>query len=343
MNQWLIAMPIYNIYDKFSFEIIDKTEGFIRSAFLELDFFKSENRAANHTVIEIGDFKPVTTNTHCIDHIWYIRKNFLYADFGRYRFNLVNPFGDNTLIQFFCKRRLVPPRFHLTVEHLLFKGILRELLLSKLHQIGWYFLHASAVSIKGEVVVVAGAGGVGKTAFWLEALKHDAMLYGDDFILINDEGKVVPFPNHIKTLNYRLENQNNRDNLSTQDLMRWFYSVSKFTHNHIPIAGPKQADLLLMLFRSGSVVPPLEQDISDGMLSEKIYRNLLLEIYHNRLDSFLLMYQYVFPECFSNSFECSYKNALDFAFSKCEKEKLIVEFKDKSDIDKFFHKIIERL
>lgn len=58
-------------------------------------------------------------------------------------------------------------------------------------------IHASAVNYNGETMVFAGEGGVGKTSMLLSTPKEDAEFFGDDFIGIDAEGNIYPYPKKI--------------------------------------------------------------------------------------------------------------------------------------------------
>jgi hypothetical protein len=55
----------------------------------------------------------------------------------------------------------------------------------------WIPLYASAVSIDGQAIVIAGAGGVGKTTLALALAGSGAGVYGDEMILIRSRDRMV--------------------------------------------------------------------------------------------------------------------------------------------------------
>lgn len=68
-------------------------------------------------------------------------------------------------------------------------------------------VHGSAVEIDGQVILLGGTGGVGKTSLELElCLNQDALFLADDISVLSDAGYVFPNLNFPKLYGYNLQN-----------------------------------------------------------------------------------------------------------------------------------------
>lgn len=87
---------------------------------------------------------------------------------------------------------------------------------------GRCLIHASAVNYQGKTMVFAGEGGVGKTSMLLSTPKQSAKFFGDDFVGIDAEGNIYPYPKKImmyghNTLGLRHDNPSN----GILDMIQW--------------------------------------------------------------------------------------------------------------------------
>jgi hypothetical protein len=87
---------------------------------------------------------------------------------------------------------------------------------------GRCLIHASAVKYDGETMVFAGEGGVGKTSMLLSTPKEDAEFFGDDFVGIDADGNIYPYPKKLMIYGHNtlgLDYDNPSDSIF--DRMHW--------------------------------------------------------------------------------------------------------------------------
>jgi len=59
-------------------------------------------------------------------------------------------------------------------------------------------VHASGIAIDGRTCMFAGESGAGKSSLCTEALMHGASYFSDEFSLLDDQGRLMPFPRPLQ-------------------------------------------------------------------------------------------------------------------------------------------------
>ena len=78
-------------------------------------------------------------------------------------------------------------------------NLIRDVIWFKLINKKHTLIHAAGIQLKGKRIIISGWLGSGKTMSSLLFIKeHKAMFLGDDLVIINDRGKVLPFPIPLK-------------------------------------------------------------------------------------------------------------------------------------------------
>lgn len=99
------------------------------------------------------------------------------------------------------------------------RGVNLNVLLNYLEALLWWsdkaFLHAGAVSKKGEAFVFMGGGNVGKTSLVLNLVRRGYKYLSDDWLILS-EGKAYPFPKKIRVFDYNL-----KDNEIAKSVLGW--------------------------------------------------------------------------------------------------------------------------
>jgi hypothetical protein len=77
-------------------------------------------------------------------------------------------------------------------------AVLEPLLYFRLPSKGCTLLHASALSLNGSGILIAGSGHVGKTTLALQLAKRGFAYLGDDLSILRDDGQILSYPEPIR-------------------------------------------------------------------------------------------------------------------------------------------------
>ena len=105
-------------------------------------------------------------------------------------------------------------------------------------------VHAAAYKVSGgEVNILAGAGGIGKTAVLGYAVRERGLqLLGDDIVVLDSNGQCLAFPRAFVLKSYHLEGY--ADTFRRLRLPRWnFYSAKRFLIDNARFMGVAKAVL----------------------------------------------------------------------------------------------------
>lgn len=77
-------------------------------------------------------------------------------------------------------------------------GVIEPFLYYRLPRKGYSLVHASVVSQDGSGLMFAGSGHVGKTTLALQMVKGGMSYFGDDLVIINQEGMILSYPEPLQ-------------------------------------------------------------------------------------------------------------------------------------------------
>jgi hypothetical protein len=103
---------------------------------------------------------------------------------------------------------------------------------------GFSMVHAAAYrNLEGKVTVLAGAGGIGKTAVLGYAVRERGLQHlGDDLVIVSTEGRCLSFPRAFVLKSYHREGY--ADTFSRLRLPKWnLYSAKRFLVENAPFVG----------------------------------------------------------------------------------------------------------
>jgi hypothetical protein len=185
--------------------------------------------------INIGSFSPHNENCYVIDHKYYIKSNYLYCrdsagklkweaeidgfEYGKITIN-INPLEKQTI-------------FDLCLP--LYTFLLEGMLMYSLSNLGFYIIHAAAVSKNNKAVLLAGRGGSFKTSIVMDLVRKFNYKYMSDDKIIIHKNLAYSLPICIDKFNFMLSNMESENYKNKLEKYRMLKSLltekEKITNN----------------------------------------------------------------------------------------------------------------
>ena len=262
--------------------------------------------------VRIGPFEPRREGCLALDRRYWARPGYLYLEESDKGLSwraeiegLDGPAGEPLRIRFAhskANRRRIPWRlFPDLIMHLY---VLWPVLECELAARGLWLVHAGAVERDGRAVVIAGRGGVNKTALVAELCRRGWQPMSDDFVLLRNQpprGTVVlAMPTSPRWFQFQLQNMED-EALSLWDklrLLRYLYH-----RRDVSVAFVAEASLgrVVLLQAVEGQAAPEPAPLKLGPAAEALELNCRMErtayIGHGfRIGRFLEAYRYVVPQ-----------------------------------------------
>ncbi len=264
--------------------------------------------------VTLGDFQPDLAECLTLDRRYWARPGYLYLEEGDKGLSwradidgLDRPAGRPLRIRFAhgpWNRRRMPWR--LFPDLILHLYVLWPILECELAARGLYLVHAGAVERDGRALLLAGRGGVNKTAVVAELARRGWQPMSDDFVLLTaapdgNGTRVLAFPTSPRWFEFQLKHMED-ERLSFWDKLR----LLRFLHRKrdVGVRFSREAALekvIVLLARPGDNVPVTLEPIDRDEAAERVTLNCRMErtsyVGHGYvIGRFLEAYQYVVPE-----------------------------------------------
>jgi hypothetical protein len=275
-------------------------------------FTASDDGGAADIEVAIGDFKPNLEGCLALDRRYWARPGYFYleeSDKGlSWRAEIVGLDRDSgaTLRVRFAhgprnRYRMPWCLFPDLVAHLY---VLWPLLECELAARGLYLVHAGGVEKNGRATLIAGRGGVNKTAIVAELVRRGWRPMGDDFVLLQrtpaGTTRVRALPTSPRWFEFQLRHMQDED-LSVIDKLRLLRFL--YRKKTVGVEFSREADLgkLVLVDQVEGCVAPQAAPLDNRTAAEMLHLNCRMERtayvgYGTIIGRFLEGHRYVVPE-----------------------------------------------
>lgn len=282
---------------------------------LPFSYFETQEEISEPDIIlNIGKFTPHNKDCYVVDHRYFVKNNYLYCkDVGstaKWEFEIFGFENGKTIINYYGKIR--GPEGILFPYLLPQDILLRQLIEYKLNKKGYFLAHAAAVSKDGKAVLLIGRGSSFKTSITMDFVRKAGFSFlGDERVIINKERKVLSFPLHLKTFEYKAENLSTENfkgpfkKLRYLKFLRYLYKNSDYKSSTIPIIDSSTINAVFFINRMMSTKGVQINEIDTKMMMQKLLINNKIEAikshnfmifdYGHHFYKYLLAYEFVFP------------------------------------------------
>jgi hypothetical protein len=275
-------------------------------------FTASDDGAAADIEVAIGDFKPNLEGCLALDRRYWARPGYFYLeerDKGlSWRAEIVgldrDP-GTALRVRFAHgprnRYRMPWGLFPDLVAHLY---VLWPLLECELAARGLYLVHAGGVEKNGRATLIAGRGGVNKTAIVAELVRRGWRPLGDDFVLLGADGKggarVLAMPTSPRWFEFQLRHMQDED-LSLVDKVRLFCFLYRKHGATIEFGREARLEKLVLVDQVEDCREPAAEPMTPAVAADRLALNCRMEriayVGHGTIiGRFLDAYRYVVPE-----------------------------------------------
>ncbi|MFO8013071.1 MAG: hypothetical protein R6X20_07170 [Phycisphaerae bacterium] len=261
--------------------------------------------------VRIGPFEPDRKGCLALDRRYWARPGYLYAEESdkglSWRMDvegLDRPAGRPLRIRFAhgkANRRRLPWRlFPDLVMHLY---VLWPVLECESAARGLWLVHAGAVERDGRAVLIAGRGGVNKTALVAELCRRDWRPLSDDFVLLQHRPAqgtmVLPMPTSPRWFQFQLRHKED-EVLSLRDKLRLLRYLYHRRDVSVAFAAEASLDRVVLLQAMEGQEAPEAGPLPPAPAAEAVELNCRMErtayLGHGfRIGRFLEAYRYVVP------------------------------------------------
>lgn len=300
----------YNIHNILKLQIVrEKRRDLVKDLNLPFSYFETEEELDNPDIIfNIGKFEPSNKNCYVIDHKYHIKDNYFYCkdSEGRIRweeeiFGFEN--GD-TIVNF--KSNIFGLPSILIPDFLPQNLLLRPLIEYKLAEKGYFLIHSSGVSKNGRAYLFAGTGGSFKTSIVMDLIRKAGFDFMADDRIILHKSKVLCFPMHFLTFNFRIKNLPNEDFRNILDRIRLikYLRSNQSSSCNVPLSEDSALNSFFILEKSNrnnSVerhIIPLKNVVDKLAANNKIEMiksPMMMGMDFGRYFDYMLAYSFVFP------------------------------------------------
>jgi len=294
----------YNIHDILKLEVNSGVSS-LNDLDREFAFFKCERVNDPDIILNIGNFKPSTSDCYVVDHKYYVRDNYIYYldSEGKAKWS-VEIFGfedGRTTINFYSSvkgiQRLLNPNF-------LAKDILLRTIEYKLGRMEYYLVHSAGVSRNGTAYLLAGRGGSLKTTLTMDLIRKGGFhLLGDDHVILNGEN-VLSFPENLQIFGYMIKNLETEVSWNFIDKIKFAYKLMRgCKYNNLKINNLSEIGAVLFILRKNGhniCIRELDRrEATDRLIANNMVDDFIspqkLDISTGIYLKCMLAYSYVFP------------------------------------------------
>jgi len=247
-----------------------------------LDYFRTSNENKHYDIIlNICNFTPKNENSYFLDHKYYIKENYIYAEDNINMLNWkveINGFEKDTTIINFWSNFLGLRYFinnYLPQEMFLFPLIVYKLFLIK----NSYLIHSSGVSKNGKAHIFMGLEGHKKTEITINYLKKGFNYVGDDWVILTNKG-VYSFPKNFYSFLYSYTNNNIiTEKYSIFNKLDFILNSNFNFENLVKIEDVTRSYKLYILNKSDKNINKIIKNESHNIVANKIMLNNKFEFY----------------------------------------------------------------
>lgn len=184
---------LFNFYDKVAIRLTAIDDRYFKAFQFHLKFFYTDKQISDgirRVQVEEGKGKQAEAS---FDDFGYGKSFITYRD---------TISGKQCCISTDCEKRII---FESGFDPISLIMITDLVIRDEMVEEGMVFLHSAAIVIGGCCVLVPGWGGIGKTTLILYFLSAGAKYLAEDFVLVDESGKVFPNPRPLNLMDYNFE------------------------------------------------------------------------------------------------------------------------------------------
>ena len=270
-----------------------------------------DGRAAD-VEVAVGPFEPDLSGCLTLDRRYWARRGYLYLEEGDKGLSwraevsgLDRATGEPMRIRFAHgprNRRRVP--WLLFPDAIMHLYVLWPVLECELAARGLYLVHAGAVERDGKALLVAGRGGVNKTAAVAELARRGWRPMGDDFVVLRETGdggtEVLAFPTSPRWFEFQLRHMEAED-LSFVDKLRLLRVLYRKREVGVEFQREARLEKVAIVHTVEGLADPETVRMEPGAAAESLELNCRMERtsyvgLQFIIGRFLEAYSYVVPE-----------------------------------------------
>ena len=300
----------YNIHDILTLQIVrNKRKDLMKDLNLLLSFFETDEINDPDIILNIGKFTPSNKGCYVVDHKYYIKENYFYCkdseDKARWEVEILGFEDGKATINFdgtvFGIQSILIPEF--LPQNLL----LRPLIEYKLAKMGYFLIHAGAVSKNHHAYLLEGRGGTFKTTLAMDFVRRKGFEFmADDRVIIHKD-KVLSFPIHriLFTLRVKhLPTEDPRGFLDKVRMVKYLWNNSKYATNDVKVANSSTLRALFSIVKTNKEAVSLRganlketiDKLITSMEMEMVYSPRMMGMSFGRYFKYMLAYSFVFPD-----------------------------------------------
>jgi len=190
----------YSIHDFFAFSVINNAnllKTLSDNIYLQLENFSTDQSIKDNLSIEIGSFSPDLESTQIVDDRFWVKDKYFYTEgkrkFAKWKMDL--RFHDD-LIKFRIDTNVAGA---VTKPHYFAEFLIQIVLLQKNISV----VHAAALEREGNVLLLPGTSGGGKTTICMSLIDKGYNFLGDNYSILKD-GEVYSYSSPLNIFSYNL-------------------------------------------------------------------------------------------------------------------------------------------